>query len=142
LIILTRPGRSGWSIKDHLAHLATWELGIAELLRRRPRFAAMQVEEAVSQGKSEDEINDLIYRQHARLPLAEVMEKFQAAHSQLILALDALDEEGIFKPYDAFLREGSQGRLDSVINWIVGNTYQHFDEHRGYILALLQKGGS
>jgi len=57
---LRQAGPSGWSIKDHLAHLATWELGIVELLRHRPRFAAMQIEEAISQGKSEEEINDLI----------------------------------------------------------------------------------
>ena len=53
---MTKPGPSGWSIKDHLAHLAVWEMGIAELLRRRPRFAAMQVEEAVAQGRSEEEV--------------------------------------------------------------------------------------
>jgi len=67
---LDRPGPSGWAVKDHLAHLAVWELGIAELLQRRPRFAAMQVEEAFSQGQSQDEINDLIYQRNAVLSLA------------------------------------------------------------------------
>jgi hypothetical protein len=89
---MTKPGPSGWSIKDHLAHLATWELGIAELLRRRPRFAAMQVEEAVAQGRSEEEVNDLIYRRHAGLPLPEVRELFQEAHRRLLQAVGEMDD--------------------------------------------------
>lgn len=135
---LITPGPSGWSIKDHLAHLATWELGIAELLRRRPRFAAMQVEEAVSQGKSEAEINDLIYRRHAGLPLSQVMEAFHDAHRQLLQSLEPLSDEDLIKPYQSYAPEGKDDRQDPVIYWIMGNTYDHFDEHHGYIRALLK----
>ena len=136
---MTKPGPSGWSIKDHLAHLAVWELGIAALLSRRPRFAAMQVEEAVAQGKSEEEINDLIYRRHAGLTVAEARQVFEGAHRQLLEALQALGDEDLFKPYSAYLPEGSDPRQDPVINWIVGNTFGHFDEHHGYIQAILKE---
>src|SRR5687768_10007018 len=34
-------GADGWSVKDHLAHLAMWEVGMAALLRRQPRWEAM-----------------------------------------------------------------------------------------------------
>lgn len=136
---LTRSGPSGWSIKDHLAHLATWELGIVELLHRRPRFAAMLVGEAVYQDKSEDEINELIYRRHAGLPPAEVMEKFQSVHRQMMATLEAMSEEDLFKPYASYVPEGKEDRRDPVIHWIMGNTYEHFDEHNGYIRALLSE---
>ncbi|HET7087677.1 MAG TPA: ClbS/DfsB family four-helix bundle protein [Anaerolineae bacterium] len=135
---LTIPGTNGWSIRDHVAHLATWEFGVAELLRDRPRFAAMQVEEAVSQGKSEEEVNELIYQRHAGRPPAEVMEEFQEAHRQLLEALEALGDEDLYKPYASFVPGGGDHRLDPVIKWIVANTYEHFDEHHGYIRALLQ----
>jgi uncharacterized damage-inducible protein DinB len=135
----SQVGQGEWSIKDHLAHLATWELGVAELLRRRPRFAAMQVEEAVSQGKSEDEINDLIYHQHVDLPQAEIMHKFRDAHLQLLAALDELDDEDLSKPYAAYVPDGSGNPQRPVVQWIIGNTYQHFDEHHGYILRILQE---
>lgn len=137
---LLQSGPSGWSIKDHLAHLATWELGIVELLRHRPRFAAMQIEEAISQGKGEQEINDLIYRRHAALSLSEVMNEFRTAHQQMLQTLESLDDEDLFKPYSHYLPEGSEPRLDPVINWVVGNTYEHFDEHHGYIRELLKQG--
>jgi hypothetical protein len=136
---LNRSGSSGWSIKDHMAHLAAWELGIAELLRCRSRFAAMQVEEAVSQGKSEEEINDLIYHQHAALPLAEIRRKFRDAHSQLLAVLDELDDKDLLKPYASFADEGGTTQQRPVVNWIIGNTYAHFDEHLGYIQRTIKE---
>ena len=51
---------AGWSIKDHLDHLAIWEESVAALLERCPRaerFAAMGVDIAAVQNSSEDEVN-------------------------------------------------------------------------------------
>jgi hypothetical protein len=142
---LAAHGPAQWAIKDHLAHLAAWELGIAELLRRRSRFAAMGVAEAVAQDKSEEEINEVIYRRHAGLAPAEALETFHAAHRQLLEALDALSDEDLFRPYafyapeeeDAPQPEAEDAPQAPVLNWIVGNTYEHFDEHNGYIRAML-----
>jgi hypothetical protein len=136
---LTAPGPEVWSVKDHLAHLAAWELGVAELLQRRNRFAAMHVEEAVKQGKSEDEVNDLIYRHCAGLSLAEVKVAFQTAHQQLVQAVEALEDADLHRPYRDYLPAGSGGPDRPVFQWIVGNTFEHFDEHRGYIQELAGK---
>jgi hypothetical protein len=134
---LLRPGPSGWAVKDHLAHLAVWELGVAELLKRRPRFAAMQVVEAVSQGRSEDEINDLIYRRNAGLSPAQASEFFQSSHQQMLQALEPLSDDDLYKPYAAYVPEGDQARQDPVMNWIIGNTFAHFDDHNRWIRDLL-----
>lgn len=132
---LERPGPEDWSIKDHLAHMATWELGIAELLRRRPRFEAMGVAQAVVEGRSEDEVNDLIYRQHKEKSVETVLAEFNSAHSQMMQQLEALDEAELFKPYAAYAPGDT--RQEPVFGWIVGNTFAHFDEHHGYIRSLL-----
>jgi hypothetical protein len=136
---MTRPGPSGWSIKDHLAHLAAWELGIAALLTGRPRFTAMQVEDAAAAGQSVDELNELIYRLNAGLSLAEVRDNYQAAHRQMLAALGPLDDADLQRPYVSFLPARSDGPDRPVIEWIVGDTYDHFDEHNAYIRAQLQE---
>jgi hypothetical protein len=135
---LIQPGADGWSPKDHLIHLAIWELGVAVLLGRRPRFAAMQVEEAVLHGKSMDEVNDLIYSQNAELPLPEVMDKFRNAHMQLLEALEELDDEELLMAYANYTEDGSGDPDRPVLNWVIGNTYEHFDEHLGYIQRILR----
>ena len=134
---MVRPAPSGWAIKDHLVHLAAWELGIAALLQHQPRFAAMQVEEAMEQGKSTDELNELIYQQNTSLSPAEAKQRFGAAHGQMLQALESLSDDDLYRPYADYLPVGSQGSREPVLNWIVGNTFEHFDEHQAYIREIV-----
>jgi hypothetical protein len=139
---LSRPGPSQWAVKDHLTHLTAWELGIVELLQHRPRFTIMQVDDAVKQGKSEDQINDLIYQRNASLTPQQTLEQFRSAYRQLLAVLDGLDDEDLYKPYNSYLPEGIRSpgsrREEPVIDWIVGNTFGHFDEHNGWIQEILE----
>jgi Mycothiol maleylpyruvate isomerase N-terminal domain len=65
---MTKPGpNGGWSVKDHLAHLAIWEKGVAALLEGRPRYAAMGFEEATYLHTDLDGLNAIIH-EHYRLP--------------------------------------------------------------------------
>ena len=130
---MTAPGPTGWSIKDHLAHLAAWESGVVALLNRRSRFAAMNLEAAVVQGMTEEEINEVIYQQHAGLSLAQVRDQLDAAEREMRQVLQRLDDHELLAPYASFLPEGSAGRQDPVLYAIAGNTYEHYDEHREYI---------
>jgi hypothetical protein len=135
---LTTPGANGWRIQDYLAHLAVWELGIAELLHRRSRFAAMGIDQALYLAGGQDEINLILYNGHAGLGLTQVMERFRSAHRRMLEALDALSDEDLFKPYASYAPKGFEDWQDPVINWIIGNTYAHFDEHRETIQDMLQ----
>ena len=134
---LSTRGESGWAVKDHLSHLATWELGIVELLHRRPRFEAMGVADAQSNGKSMDELNELIYRRRANHTAAAALEYFADVHRRMLEVLRSMDDQDLARPYSSFLPAGAAGPDDPVVRWIAGNTYDHYDEHRGYIQALL-----
>ncbi len=132
----TTPGPEKWAVKDHLVHLAVWELGIAELLQHRDRFAAMKVDEETVQTKSEDEINDIIYRQFAHLSWDEAFRKYEEAHRRLLEALVNLNDEDLYRPY-AYFAGGKVTRQDPVLNWIAGNTFGHYDLHNQFIQSLL-----
>jgi hypothetical protein len=126
----------GWSIKDHLTHLAAWELGVAELLRRRSRFAAMGIEEILERDPSEDEMNAVLFQRNAGMTVTEAMQFFHDAHQQMLAALDEMRSEDLFLPYANFVSDAEGGDpqpTDPVIHWIIGNTYEHFDLHRGYL---------
>ena len=135
---LSRPGPEGWSVKDHLAHLAVWMHGMVELLNRRSRFAAMGVEQAFNQGKSESEVNDLIFRQNKDLSVQETRQKFEQAYAEMLQMLETLSDADLHKPYSDYVAGGDANRQDPVILWVIGNTYAHFDEHQAYIKRLLE----
>lgn len=94
---LSRPAPTGWAIKDHLAHLAAWELGIAKLLRHQPRFAAMQVDDTMEKDMGTDELNDQIYQNNAGLSPAEAKQKLADAHAQMLQSLTALSDDDLYR---------------------------------------------
>jgi uncharacterized protein (TIGR03083 family) len=133
---LLRPSSTGWSIKDHLAHIAAWELWAAGQLLRQPGSQGAQIEAAIAQGKDETEINDLIQRQNAGLSLDEVQRAYQQAHLQMLQALERLSDADLDSPYQAFVsgREINPPDLP-VRDVIINNTYDHYDQHTKYIRA-------
>lgn len=116
---LTAPGPDGWSVKDHLAHLARWEQYLLAALEGREPLAALGLDDG--QERDEDAENAELHRRDAGLTTAEVRRLLADAHAAVIARLETLD--------DAELERGR--RL------IAGNTYGHFDEHRSWIGELV-----
>lgn len=138
LQLTTSDPQSGWTIKDHLAHLAAWEAGIAALLQHRPRWEAMGLNEAAVLRHETDDLNEIIYQQNKNRSLAEVRAYFHAAHQQLLAALERLSDDDLFKTYFYYQPDESGGDNGApILNWIIGNTYEHYAEHQGWIEAVL-----
>ncbi len=136
---LARDGMDAWSVKDHLAHLAAYEVGIAALLRREPRWAAMQLDEQwVRDSESFDELNAVLYQHDKDRPLPEVLAAFQDAHRQVLAALENLTDEDLFKTYATYQPHDPEANdHDAVIGWIISNTYGHYAEHQPWIDELI-----
>jgi hypothetical protein len=52
----------GWTVKDHLTHIAAWEESVIFFLHGRPRHEALGIEEPLFAKASFDEINAVIQR--------------------------------------------------------------------------------
>jgi hypothetical protein len=136
---LSRPGPSGWAVKDHLAHLAAWQQGIVALLQRRPRFAAMGVDTGGQQELTTDEINAVIHSKNSGLSAAEAKEKLREAHTQMAQQIESMSNDELYTPHKEFLPGGEEGPEEPVLLWIVGNASGHYQEHIEYIRDLLRK---
>jgi uncharacterized damage-inducible protein DinB len=134
---LNAPGPEVWSIKDHLAHIAAWErFMLSCYLQGRPAHEAMQVDEATWKTLDENGVNAILYeRSHGR-PLSEVLADRDHAHAQVVAALDQTPFADLIKP---FRPDDPQAR--PVMEWVIGNTCEHYREHRGYIETLLKQRG-
>ncbi len=129
----------GWSIKDHLDHLAAWEHGIAALLQRRLRFEAMGVDSATVRKSSEDELNEIIRQRSARRTLAQTRAALRRSHDDLVAAINALSDADLFKTYSYYQPdEAGEDSGRPIINWIIGNSSAHYMEHLAWIKALAQ----
>src|ERR1700730_9693834 len=52
---ISAPGPEGWSIKDHLAHIAHWEQATLDTIEGRDQRAALGIAEGAE--PTEDEVN-------------------------------------------------------------------------------------
>lgn len=124
----------GWSVKDSLAHLVDWEkmmLGwVDSSLRGIPpvRFAPGFVESEGDRVATMLRLNEHLYQQQKGRPPREVLADFRAAHDQVVNALGRPSEADIFDPARFPWRKGSP-----LLDVIGGNTYEHFDEHLGWM---------
>ncbi len=137
---LVAPGPDeGWSAKDHLAHLATWERGLAALLRRDPRYAAMGVDEQ-SYLSNETDLNAIIYQRNKDRPPADVLDSLRQAQQELLAALAGLTDADLFKTYSHYQPdEPGEDSGAPILGWIAGNTYDHYAEHQAWIRALVRR---
>ena len=118
--VLSAPGAVGdWSAKDLMGHLAVWEeesLAALALIadgRRPPRYARFG---------GIDAFNDMKWREFRDTPLADIQRWSQESHLRLLDYLTGVPEE-LFATETRFRH---RLRLD---------TYGHYPEHTGHILA-------
>ncbi len=136
---LVRPGPEGWSAKDHLAHVAAWERGVAALLRGEDRAAAMGVPQDLWDAGDEDAINAVLQRRDAARPLAEVVAAYRAAHQELMAEIGRLSWDDLHRGYATY-RAGwnpDSAPGDPVGYTVAGNTFGHYPDHARWIRELI-----
>ena len=134
---LTTPGPDGgWSVKDHLAHLATWESMLVALLRGAPIYAAFGISRAEYDAlDSTDALNAIIAEQYKSHSLDEVMRRFEETHTRLVALIGALPDEDLSKPITFFQPDDPDER--PILRKIIGDTYEHYAEHLPWIEEIL-----
>jgi acyl-CoA-binding protein len=134
---LAATGPDGWTVKDHLVHIAVWEHSLLALIEGRDRLAAMGLQHVEDEGS--DAVNDLVWKMHRDDAPAEALSYFRESHEQLMTALVKLSSDDLQRGY-AHYQPHTAGDPDDdkpVLGWVVGNTYEHYEEHIGWIKQLV-----
>lgn len=127
----------GWSVKDHLAHLAAWERSMAYLLRGRPRHEGLGVPEETYLRAGVDEVNAAIHARTRDRSPDEALADFRDAHRELLAALEPLSYDDLLRPYSHYLPdEPGEETGEPVLTRLLGNTTEHYAEHLGWIEDL------
>lgn len=131
----------GWSVKDSLAHLIDWEKMTLDWLARSlqgeqvKRFVeGFQYDTEAEREAVMEKLNTHLYEQNKNRPLQEVMQDFRATHRAMFDFVAQMNENDIFDPNRFAWRNGSP-----AFDMLAGNTYEHYDEHRQWILEALEQ---
>ncbi len=132
---MTQPtDAAGWTVKDHLMHLAVWEDGVLALLERQSRRERMGIDAAMWKRWDFDEINAVIQQQHKDKSLEDVLKTHQEIHQRLVDHIQAATQEDLYRPSSYFEPEGGDRTLFSHI---AGNTFGHYEEHIPWMDAIV-----
>jgi len=135
---LSAPRKDGWAIKDHLIHLAVWELSVVTLLCGEPRFPMRGMTPGNPEPTNADELNAQIFAQNKDRSAQDARNLFHTAHMELLGELAKLSDADLLKPYSHFQpNENGADEQNPVLGWIVGNTYGHYEEHIAWIREQL-----
>ncbi len=128
--------KNGWSIQDHLDHLAAWQEGVAAMLEKKPRYEAMGVDIPAIQGKTEDEQNGII-RERTHHTLPETRAALAESYRHLLHALQPLTIQDLYRPYSDYQPHEQGGeRNRPAIEVVVNNSSKHYEEHIPWIKAI------
>jgi hypothetical protein len=136
---LTQVGADGWSVKDHLAHIGAWEHSLLALIEGRDRLAGMGLREPVDENT--DAVNEAVRKVHENDTGDEALGYFRDAHAQLVAALGKLSDADLKQPYNHY-QPSDADQKRPVVDWVGGNTYEHYAEHVGWINQLLSESSA
>ncbi len=126
----------GWTIKDHLTHLAAWERSALYFLQGKPRYEALGIDEALFMSGDFDAINATIQKQTKDRPLAEVRADLSNINEQILAAVAPLSDDVLKKSYRRFPDEPGSDTGRPATDVVYSNTADHAAEHLEYIRAL------
>lgn len=123
---MNKPDAGGWSPKDNLAHLTEWmNVLMGYHIDKRPSHEVLGVSEEVTKDWDMEVINPVLFERNKNRQRGEVLDGLKQAYTSLIAKLDSISFEDLLKP-----RHANDPEKRPLLIWVIGDTTEHFLEHR------------
>ena len=132
--LMIGPRKDGWSAKDHLYHLATWDLYLIAVLEREPRLPAIGVDADPS--APFDDVNAIFFARGKDLPLRQVLSMFRGNRSHIMELVRGLRDEDLDRPVSESQPAIPPPPAGDVRRWIEAITFEHDREHGEWMREL------
>jgi hypothetical protein len=134
-------GADGWAVKDHLIHIAAWEHSLIALFEGADRASAMGV---ASDVEGTDAINATVWSLHRHKTPEQALEYFHDTHAVLIKLLTTMSDSDMQLSYNHYQPNDPRapGEDRPAVDWVAGNTYEHYAEHIGWIRQLVKESSA
>lgn len=126
---MTTPDVDGWSPKDNLAHLAEWmNVLLGYHMERRPSHEVLGVAENVVKGWDMEVINPVLFERNKDRSMEDVLAWLKKVYAEMLTKLESMTFEDLLVP-----RHDDDPEKRPLLLWVVGDTSDHFAEHRATI---------
>lgn len=125
---------AGWTVKDHLMHLAVWQAGVTAMLHFQPRYETMGLARALAESGDFDAMNAVIHTLHRTKSLEEVLKTLQSVHAHFLETVSALTDADLAQPYSYY--QPHDDRSGPVLGWLIADSFEHYAEHIPWMQAI------
>lgn len=130
---MTAPDEGGWSPKDNLAHLTEWMNSLMGYhIDKRPAHEVMRLTEDQTRDWDMEVINPVLFERNQDRSVKEILDELKQTYEKLLAKLDAMSFEDLMKP-----RHANDPEKRPLLMWVLGDTSEHFAEHRETIEKML-----
>jgi hypothetical protein len=130
---LTRPDAGGWSPKDNLAHLTQWLKALLGYhFDGKPGGEVFGLPQELEENFDFNRVNAFLFEQNKDRPAEDVLAELKAKYAEVLTRLEAMPLETLLQP-----RFADDPEERPLVLWVLGNTAEHFAEHRATLEKLL-----
>ena len=130
---MTTPDAGGWSPRDNLAHLSEWMNSLMGYhMDKRPAHEVMRIPEEAAKGWDMEIINPILFARNKDRSSEDVLGELRRVYDTLIAKLEAMSFEELMTP-----RRADDPEKRPLLLWVIGDTSDHFAEHRAVIEKML-----
>ena len=130
---MTVPDEGGWSPKDNLAHLSEWMNSLMGYhMDKRPAHEVMRMTEEQTRDWDMEVINPVLFERNKDRPIKEILDELKQTYETLLAKLESMSFEDLLKP-----RHANDPEKRPLLLWVLGDTSEHFAEHREVIEKML-----
>ena len=130
---MTVPDEGGWTPKDNLAHLSEWMHSLMGYhMDRRPAHEVMKISEEAANGWDIEVINPILFARNQDRSMDDVLEELKRTYDTLVAKLDSTPFDDLMRP-----RHAHDPEKRPLLMWVLGDTSEHFAEHRETIKKML-----
>ncbi|NJN80080.1 MAG: ClbS/DfsB family four-helix bundle protein [Anaerolineales bacterium] len=131
---MTKLDEGGWSPKDNLAHLTEWmNILLGYHMDHLPAHEVTELSAELIKEWSIDVVNPLLFEKNKNLTRKEMMTKLNQMYTKLEARIESMSFEDLLKP-----RHADDPEKRPILLWVMGDTAEHFLEHRETIERRLK----
>ena len=130
---ITAPDENGWSPKDNLAHLSEWMNSLMGYhMDKHPAEEVMRLTPEQTEGWDMEVINPVLYERNKDRSTEDVLNELKQTYEKLLAKLETMTFEELLQP-----RHADDPEKRPLLLWVLGDTSEHFAEHREAIEKML-----
>ena len=131
---MNTPDAGGWSPKDNLAHLGEWmNVLMGYHMDKRPPHEVLGVPVEVTKDWDMSVINPVLFERNRNRSTTDVLDGVKLIYAALVEKLRTTPFEDLMKP-----RHADNPESGPLLNLVLGDTTEHFAEHRVNIEKLVR----